>query len=40
MDRETTIIATLIALGVASLVVSIGAWVLLTRERRRGRADR
>ena len=31
LDRETTIIAALIALGVAGLVVSIGAWILLVR---------
>jgi hypothetical protein len=33
-DRESTIIAALVALGVASLVVSIGAWILLVRQRR------
>jgi hypothetical protein len=36
-DRETSIIAALIALGVAGLVVSAGAWILLARERRRNR---
>jgi hypothetical protein len=36
-DRETSIIAALIAVGVAGLVVSAGAWVLLVRERRRHR---
>ena len=33
LDRETTIIAALIALGVAGLVVSVGAWILLFRDR-------
>ena len=33
LDRETTIIAALITLAVASVVVSIGAWVLLFRRR-------
>jgi hypothetical protein len=32
LDRETTIIAALIALGVAGLVVSLGAWILLFRD--------
>ena len=34
VDRETAIIAALIALIVAALTVSAGAWVLLARERR------
>ena len=34
VDRETAIIAALIALIVAALTVSVGAWVLLARERR------
>ena len=34
INRETSIIAALIALAVAGLVVSIGAWVLLARRRR------
>jgi hypothetical protein len=34
VNRETSIIAALIALAVAGLVVSIGAWVLLARRRR------
>jgi hypothetical protein len=34
LDRETTIIAALIALAVAGLVVSAGAWILLIRHRR------
>jgi hypothetical protein len=38
-NREMSIIAALIALGVAGLVVSIGAWVLLARARR-DRPDR
>jgi hypothetical protein len=38
-DRETSIIAALIALGVAGAVVSAGAWILLARERRRDRDD-
>jgi hypothetical protein len=33
LDRETTIIAALVALGVAGLVVSLGAWILLFRDR-------
>jgi hypothetical protein len=36
LDREGSIIAALVALIVAALVVSIGAWVLLAKERRRG----
>lgn len=39
-DRETSIIAALIALGVAGVVVSAGAWILLARERRRDRDGR
>ena len=34
-DRETLMIAALASLIVAGLIVSIGAWVLLVRERRR-----
>jgi hypothetical protein len=34
LDRETTIIAALIALAVAGVVVSVGAWILLFRDRR------
>jgi hypothetical protein len=34
-DRETLMIAALAGLAVAGLVVSLGAWVLLFRERRR-----
>jgi hypothetical protein len=34
LDRETTIIAALIALAVAGVLVSVGAWILLVRERR------
>jgi hypothetical protein len=34
-DRETLMIAALSALVVAGVIVSIGAWVLLFRERRR-----
>lgn len=37
LDREGSIIAALVALIVAALTVSVGAWVLLARERRRGR---
>ena len=33
VERETAIIAALIALGVAGLVVSIGAWILLFRSQ-------
>jgi hypothetical protein len=36
-DRETLMIAALGALVVAGVIVSIGAWVLLFRERRRSR---
>jgi hypothetical protein len=35
LDREGSIIAALIGLIVGGLVVSMGAWVLLRRERRR-----
>jgi hypothetical protein len=34
IDRETAIISALAALIVSGVVVSIGAWVLLRRERR------
>jgi hypothetical protein len=34
-DRESAIISALIALIVAGVIVSVGAWVLLRRERRR-----
>jgi hypothetical protein len=34
-DRETLMIAALAGLAVAGVVVSVGAWVLLFRERRR-----
>jgi hypothetical protein len=36
-DRETLMIAALGALVAAGVIVSIGAWVLLFRERRRSR---
>jgi hypothetical protein len=36
-DRETLMIAALGALAGAGVVVSLGAWVLLFRERRRSR---
>ena len=36
-DRETMIVAALAALIVAGVVVSVGAWVMVWRERRRGR---
>jgi hypothetical protein len=36
-DRESAIISALIALIVAGVIVSVGAWVLFRRERRRGR---
>jgi hypothetical protein len=36
LDRESSIIAALVALIVAALTVSVGAWVLLARERRTG----
>ena len=35
LDREGSIIAALVALIVAALAVSVAAWVLLARERRR-----
>jgi hypothetical protein len=35
LDRATAIIAALVALIVSGVVVSVGAWVLLRRERRR-----
>jgi hypothetical protein len=37
LDRETTIISALVALIVSGVVVSLGAWLLLRRERRRNR---
>lgn len=37
LDREGSIIVALVALIVAALTVSVGAWVLLARERRTGR---
>jgi hypothetical protein len=40
LDREGSIIAALVALIVAALVVSFGAWVLLARERRTDRSGR
>jgi hypothetical protein len=40
LDREGSIIAALVALIVAALMVSIGAWVLLAKERREGGARR
>jgi hypothetical protein len=36
-DRETLMIAALAGLSVAGLVVSLGAWVMLFRERRRSK---
>jgi hypothetical protein len=36
-DRETLMIGALGALVVAGVIVSIGAWVMLVRERRRSR---
>jgi len=35
-DRQSAIIAALFALIVAGAVVSLGAWILLRRERHRG----
>jgi hypothetical protein len=40
LDREGSILAALVALIVSALTVSIGAWVLLARERRLDRGDR
>jgi hypothetical protein len=37
IDRESAIISALVALIVAGVIVSVGAWVLLRRERRRDR---
>jgi hypothetical protein len=37
IDRATAIIAALFALIVSGVVVSLGAWVLLRRERHRDR---
>jgi hypothetical protein len=34
IDRETAIVSALAALIVSGVIVSIGAWVLLRRERR------
>jgi hypothetical protein len=39
LDREGSIIAALVALILAALTVSVGAWVLLARERRSGRRN-
>jgi hypothetical protein len=39
VDREFAIVAALVALIVAALSVSAGAWVLLAREWRRDRND-
>jgi hypothetical protein len=36
-DRETLMIAALAGLVLAGVVVSLGAWVLVFRERRRSR---
>jgi len=36
-DREEAIISALLALIVSGVVVSLGAWMLLRRERRRNR---
>jgi hypothetical protein len=36
-DRETMIVTALAGLIVAGVVVSVGAWALLFRERRQGR---
>ena len=38
-DRETLMIGALAALAGAGVVVSLGAWVLLFRERRRSRGS-
>ncbi|HEY3208654.1 MAG TPA: hypothetical protein VGL18_02510 [Actinomycetota bacterium] len=35
-DREAAIISALLALIVSGVVVSVGAWILLRRERRHG----
>lgn len=34
VDRELAIVAALVALIVAALTVSVGAWILLARDRR------
>jgi hypothetical protein len=39
-DREASVIAALVALIVASLVVSAGAWLRFRRERRAARGPR
>lgn len=36
-DRQDVMVAALLGLAVAAVVVSLGAWVLLWRERRRRR---
>jgi hypothetical protein len=38
--RETTMIAAFIGVVVSGLIVSIGAWILLVRERRAARRER
>jgi hypothetical protein len=37
LDREQLMIGALVAIIVASVVVSMGAWILLWKERRRRR---
>ncbi len=39
VDREFAIVAALVSLIVAALTVSVGAWILLARERRLGRGE-
>lgn len=36
-DRQDVMVAALLGLAVAAVIVSLGAWVLLWRERRRRR---
>ena len=40
VDRQFAIVAALVALVVSALTESVGAWVLLARERRLDRARR
>ena len=39
-DREDIMIAALASIVLAGIMVSLGAWILLARDRRRGAAGR
>jgi hypothetical protein len=40
VKRETAMIAAFVGVGASGVMVSIGAWILLVRERRAARRDR